>query len=164
MSQQERDELDWLRRAKEGSISQREAAQKMGVSDRWVRKLVPGTERVSGLAAAAARLARVEPARDSLRSLRRARRTRAVAGASSTWRHARAACGRGRGRGGFRIPERRLAFRTRPESTTRRARAGVRAVRRGGRVVRSGRARRRAGWRYALSDWPGRRMAGLEKY
>src|ERR1035438_9167822 len=55
MSQQERDELDWLRRAKEGSISQREAAQKMGVSDRWVRKLVPGTERVSGLAAAAPR-------------------------------------------------------------------------------------------------------------
>src|SRR5471030_3045659 len=40
MSQQERDELDWLRRAKEGSISQREAAQKMGVSDRWVRKLL----------------------------------------------------------------------------------------------------------------------------
>src|ERR1035438_4601807 len=40
MSQQERDELDWLRRAKEGSISQREAAQKMGVSDRWVRKLI----------------------------------------------------------------------------------------------------------------------------
>jgi hypothetical protein len=55
MSQQERDELDWLRRAKEGSISQREAAQKMGVSDRWVRKLVPGTERVSGRAAAAPR-------------------------------------------------------------------------------------------------------------
>jgi hypothetical protein len=40
MSQQERDELDWLRRAQEGSISQREAAQKMGVSDRWVRKLL----------------------------------------------------------------------------------------------------------------------------
>src|ERR1700704_6647017 len=40
MSQQERDELDWLRRAKEGSISQREAAQKMGVSDRWVRTLL----------------------------------------------------------------------------------------------------------------------------
>ena len=40
MSQQERDELDWLRRAKEGSISQREAAQKLGVSDRWVRKLL----------------------------------------------------------------------------------------------------------------------------
>ena len=41
-------------------------------------------------------------------------------------------------RGGFRIPERRLACRTRPESSTRRARAGVRAVRRGGRVARSG--------------------------
>jgi transposase len=40
MSQQERDELEWLRRAKEGSISQREAAQKMGVSDRWLRKLL----------------------------------------------------------------------------------------------------------------------------
>src|SRR6202521_5640019 len=40
MSQEERDELDWLRRAKEGSISQREAAQKLGVSDRWVRKLL----------------------------------------------------------------------------------------------------------------------------
>src|SRR4029434_1004177 len=40
MSQQERDDLKWLRRAKEGSISQREAAQKMGVSDRWVRKLL----------------------------------------------------------------------------------------------------------------------------
>ncbi len=40
MSQQERDQLDWLRRAREGSISQREAAQKMGVSDRWVRKLL----------------------------------------------------------------------------------------------------------------------------
>ena len=40
MSQEERDELDWLKRAKDGSISQREAAQKMGVSDRWVRTLL----------------------------------------------------------------------------------------------------------------------------
>lgn len=40
MSQEERDELNWLKRAKEGSISQREAAQKMGVSDRWVRTLL----------------------------------------------------------------------------------------------------------------------------
>jgi transposase len=40
MSQQERDELDWLKRAKDGSISQREAGQKMGVSDRWVRTLL----------------------------------------------------------------------------------------------------------------------------
>jgi len=40
MSQEERDELDWLKRAKEGSITQREAARKMGVSDRWVRTLL----------------------------------------------------------------------------------------------------------------------------
>src|SRR4029077_14945969 len=40
MSQQERDELDWLKRAREGSVSQREAAQKMGVSDRWARTLL----------------------------------------------------------------------------------------------------------------------------
>src|SRR3984893_4219462 len=39
MSQEERDELDWLKGVKEGSITQREAAQKMGVSDRWVRTL-----------------------------------------------------------------------------------------------------------------------------
>ena len=31
MSQEERDGLDWLKRAKEGSITQREAARKMGV-------------------------------------------------------------------------------------------------------------------------------------
>jgi transposase len=40
MSQEERDELDWLKRAKDGSITQREAAQRMGVSDRWVRTLL----------------------------------------------------------------------------------------------------------------------------
>src|SRR5260221_14708447 len=40
LSQEERDDLDWLKRAKDGSISQREAAKKMGVSDRWVRTLV----------------------------------------------------------------------------------------------------------------------------
>jgi transposase len=40
MSQEERDDLDWLKRAKDGSISQREAAKKMGVSDRWVRTLL----------------------------------------------------------------------------------------------------------------------------
>jgi hypothetical protein len=40
MSQEERDELDWLKRVKAGSITQREAAQRMGVSDRWVRKLL----------------------------------------------------------------------------------------------------------------------------
>ncbi|MES1258797.1 MAG: helix-turn-helix domain-containing protein [Acidobacteriota bacterium] len=40
MSQRERDELEWLKRAKDGSITQRAAAQRIGVSDRWVRKLL----------------------------------------------------------------------------------------------------------------------------
>jgi transposase len=40
MSQEERDCLDWLKRVKTGSMSQREAAEKMGVSARWVRKLL----------------------------------------------------------------------------------------------------------------------------
>ena len=40
MSQEERDKLEWLKRAKDKVISQREAARKMGVSDRWVRKLL----------------------------------------------------------------------------------------------------------------------------
>ena len=40
MSQEERDRLDWLKRAKEGRMTQREAAAKMGVSARWVRKLL----------------------------------------------------------------------------------------------------------------------------
>ncbi|HEY4087810.1 MAG TPA: helix-turn-helix domain-containing protein, partial [Bryobacteraceae bacterium] len=40
MSQEERDKLDWLRRARDGKITQREAAERMGVSERWVRKLL----------------------------------------------------------------------------------------------------------------------------
>ena len=40
MSQEERDELHWLQKAKEGLITQGEAAQKIGVSERWVRKLI----------------------------------------------------------------------------------------------------------------------------
>jgi transposase len=40
MSQEERDWLEWLKRAKGGVITQRQAAAKMGVSDRWVRKLL----------------------------------------------------------------------------------------------------------------------------
>jgi transposase len=40
MSQEERDDLDWLKRVKAGSLTQREAAVKMGVSDRWVRTLL----------------------------------------------------------------------------------------------------------------------------
>ena len=40
MSQEERDKLEWLKRAKDKVMSQRAAARKMGVSDRWVRKLL----------------------------------------------------------------------------------------------------------------------------
>src|ERR1700689_4907838 len=40
MSQEERDKLEWLKRARDRLISQREAAEKIGVSDRWVRKLL----------------------------------------------------------------------------------------------------------------------------
>jgi transposase len=45
MSQQERDRLEWLKRAKEKVISQREAARRMGVTDRWVRKLLKRMKR-----------------------------------------------------------------------------------------------------------------------
>jgi transposase len=40
MSQAERDELHWLKKAKDGVITQREAAQRIGVTERWVRKLL----------------------------------------------------------------------------------------------------------------------------
>lgn len=40
MGQAERDWLNWLKRAKDGLITQRKAAEKMGVTDRWVRKLL----------------------------------------------------------------------------------------------------------------------------
>ena len=40
MSQEERDWLEWLKRAQDGVIAQRQAAEKMVVSDRWVRKLL----------------------------------------------------------------------------------------------------------------------------
>src|SRR5882672_11451868 len=40
MSQGERDWLDWLKRARDGKMTQREAAERMGVSERWVRKLL----------------------------------------------------------------------------------------------------------------------------
>src|SRR5579862_8167165 len=39
MSQQERDWLDWLKRARDREMTQREAAERMGVTERWVRKL-----------------------------------------------------------------------------------------------------------------------------
>jgi transposase len=40
MNQEERDWLEWLKRAQGGLVTQRQAAEKMGVSDRWVRKLL----------------------------------------------------------------------------------------------------------------------------
>jgi transposase len=40
MSQEERDWLDWLKRAREGKMTQREAAERMEVSQRWVRMLL----------------------------------------------------------------------------------------------------------------------------
>jgi transposase len=49
MSQEERDYLDWLKRAKDGSITQREAALRMGVSDRWVRTLLERMDRQGDL-------------------------------------------------------------------------------------------------------------------
>src|SRR4051812_47406094 len=40
MNQEERDWLEWLKRARDGVVTQRHAAEKMGVSDRWLRKLL----------------------------------------------------------------------------------------------------------------------------
>jgi DNA-binding Lrp family transcriptional regulator len=45
MSQEERDWLDWLKRARDGSVTQSLAAEKMGVTDRWVRSLLKQMER-----------------------------------------------------------------------------------------------------------------------
>jgi transposase len=44
MGQEERDWLNWLKRAKDGLITQRKAAEKMGVTDRWVRELLARME------------------------------------------------------------------------------------------------------------------------
>jgi len=46
MSQEERDK--WLKRAKDQVISQREAAERIGVSERWVRKVLRGYNHVVG--------------------------------------------------------------------------------------------------------------------
>ena len=40
MSQGERDWLNWLKRARDGVLAQRQAAEKMGVTERWVRELL----------------------------------------------------------------------------------------------------------------------------
>jgi hypothetical protein len=45
MSQEERDWLDWLKRARDGRMTQREAAERMEVSARWVRKLLKRMKR-----------------------------------------------------------------------------------------------------------------------
>jgi transposase len=44
MNQEERDWLDWLKRVRDGVVTQKYAAEKMGVSDRWVRKLLTRME------------------------------------------------------------------------------------------------------------------------
>ena len=49
MGQQERDWLVWLKRARDRKMTQREAAERMGVSDRWVRKLLRRMLRIAGL-------------------------------------------------------------------------------------------------------------------
>lgn len=46
MNQQERDWLEWLKKAQDGGVTQRKAAEKMGVSERWVRKLLARMETV----------------------------------------------------------------------------------------------------------------------
>ena len=40
LTQKERDRLDWLKQAQRKQITQREAAEHMGVSERWVRTLL----------------------------------------------------------------------------------------------------------------------------
>lgn len=40
MSQAERDWLDWLKRVRDGHVTQKFAAEKMGITDRWVRSLL----------------------------------------------------------------------------------------------------------------------------
>ena len=45
MGQEEGDRLEWLKRAKDKVISQRKAAERIGVSDRWVRKLLQRMKR-----------------------------------------------------------------------------------------------------------------------
>ena len=40
MSQEERDGLDWLKRVRDGHVTQKLAAEKMGITERWVRSLL----------------------------------------------------------------------------------------------------------------------------
>src|ERR1700730_8929697 len=45
MNQKERDWLDWLKQAKEKTITQRKAAENMEVEERWVRTLLKRMKR-----------------------------------------------------------------------------------------------------------------------
>src|SRR3954453_5745537 len=45
MSQEERDKLEWLKPARDKVIRPREAADSIGVSDRWIRKLLKRMKR-----------------------------------------------------------------------------------------------------------------------
>lgn len=40
MSQKERDWLEWLKRTQDGVVTQRYASERMGITDRWVRRLL----------------------------------------------------------------------------------------------------------------------------
>src|SRR6202140_4033915 len=40
MSQEERNWLDWLKGGRDGKMTQREASEKMKITERWVRKLL----------------------------------------------------------------------------------------------------------------------------
>ena len=57
MSQAERDRLEWLKRARDGLVTQRQAAEKMGISDRQVRQLPRGSGK-AGRRSSSARTAR----------------------------------------------------------------------------------------------------------
>jgi hypothetical protein len=45
MGEEELDKLNWLKRAKDGVITQWKAAEKIGVTDRWVGKLLARMEK-----------------------------------------------------------------------------------------------------------------------
>jgi transposase len=45
MGQEELDKLNWLKRAKDGVVTQRKAAEKIGVTDRWVREMLARLEK-----------------------------------------------------------------------------------------------------------------------
>ena len=44
MSQEERDWLEWLKRAQDGVVTQHYASEQMGITDRWVRRLLARME------------------------------------------------------------------------------------------------------------------------